>query len=85
MPLHGLAAGACLMTCGMTNERLRLGQPAGRKSTTRAKTRSETSEPIAHDLADGDCTNPFGERVLNRFRAWRSGMKTFSNVANQCH
>jgi len=38
-----------------------------------------------HAVADGDCTNLFGDRVLNRFWAWRSGMKTFSNVANQCH
>jgi hypothetical protein len=47
----------------------------------RRSSRSETPEPIAN----GDCTYPFGDRVLNRFRAWRSGMKTFSKVANQCH
>jgi hypothetical protein len=35
--------------------------------------------------AAGNCTNPFRDRVLNRFWAWRSGMRIFSNVANQCH
>jgi hypothetical protein len=40
---------------------------------------------IAYGLADGDCSYPFREGVLNRFWAWRSGMKTFSKVANQCH
>jgi len=59
--------------------------PPHRSDPRWAKPRSETPEPIAHDLADGDCTNPFRTRVLNRFWAWRSGMKTFSNVANQCH
>jgi hypothetical protein len=42
-----------------------------------AKLRSGTPEPIAHDVADCEGTNPFGTRVLNRFWAWRSGMKTF--------
>jgi hypothetical protein len=42
---------------------------------------AETPEPIA----DGDCTDTFGEGTLNRFWLWRSGMETFSNVANQCH
>jgi len=45
--------------------------------------RAETPEPIVHAVADGDCTNPFRDRVLKRFWTWRSAMKTFSNVANQ--
>jgi len=36
-----------------------------------------------HGIVAGNCTDPFGDGVLNRFWAWRSGMKTFSNVANQ--
>jgi hypothetical protein len=55
--------------------------PCPRSDPRRAKPRSETPEPIAQNLADGDCTNPFRDRVLNRFWTWRSGMKTFSNVA----
>ena len=39
----------------------------------------------SQNLADGDCTNPFREGRLNRFWPWRSGMETFSKVANQCH
>jgi len=36
-----------------------------------AKPRSETPEPIAHAVADGDCTDPFRDCVLNRFWSWR--------------
>jgi hypothetical protein len=37
------------------------------------------------NLADGEWSYPFRDQVLNCFWAWRSGMKTFSKVANQCH
>jgi hypothetical protein len=46
-----------------------------------AKPRSGTPEPIAHAVAHGAGTNPFATRVLNRFSAGRSGMKTFGNRA----
>ena len=59
--------------------------PNPRSDPRWAKPRSETPEPIAQNLADGDWTYPFRTRVLNRFWAWRSGMKTFSKAANQCH
>jgi hypothetical protein len=45
--------------------------------------RATGRDPVVR--ADGECTNPFGEGVLNGFRAWRSGMETFSKAANQCH
>jgi len=73
----------CLVDDMRCDKRMPPAWATGRKSTTRVKARSETSEPIAHDVTDGDCTNRFGEWVLNRFWVWRSGMKTFSNVANQ--
>jgi hypothetical protein len=41
--------------------------------------------PSLTTFADGDCANPFREGLLNRLWTCRSGMKTFSNVANQCH
>ncbi len=47
----------------------------------RAKPCSETPQPVAHDIADGDCPYTFQPRVLNRFWVWRSAMGTFSNVA----
>jgi hypothetical protein len=59
--------------------------PFPRSDPRCAKPRSEAPEPIAHDLVDGDCSNPFREETLNRFWAWRSGMETFSKAANQCH
>jgi hypothetical protein len=59
--------------------------PTGAAIPRWAKLRSETPEPIVHAVADGECSNPFRTWVLNHFWAWRSGMETFSNVANQCH
>jgi hypothetical protein len=38
-----------------------------------------------HAIADGECSYPFCDGVLTRFWDWRSGMKTFSKAANQCH
>ena len=57
-----------------------------RRTPRRRRPSSLRRSPAARpDRADGDCTNPFGEGVLNRFWAWRSGMETFSKAANQCH
>jgi hypothetical protein len=43
--------------------------PFSRTDPRWAKPLSETPEPITHDRADGDCSYPFGDRLLNRSRA----------------
>jgi hypothetical protein len=43
--------------------------PFSRSDPRCAKPRAEAPELIAYDLADGDCTYPFCEGTLNRFRA----------------
>jgi hypothetical protein len=45
----------------------------------------EMPEPIAHAVADGKYSDPFGDGVLSRFWTWRSVRKTFGNSAVSCH
>jgi len=46
-----------------------------------AKPRSETPDPIAHDVADGDCTDPFGGGGLTRCWAWRSVVRVLCGLS----